>query len=909
MANGVDTNNLPTIPISTSIVVNGPDGTGQQATIDFAAQLAGSGAVADRLTSIAGDLTEKEGRITAIEASQTSNGIVATSWTDGLEDITPTMLNQGAEIIGTDNGTHLDPNTAKVVSSTGRYLAYGLNAGEWTRIGDSILNSLEDMQDVVIDNLTNHQIIGETAPQVGNENGYDQVFIPASATSDGERKLTEITGTYSSVGTVYVFRAQIDLATGAFNLIETIGTYTSKIATAHTTYASEISGEDIVLLDGEVLGFGFNRIRRTSGVPGGKWLQTGDNQPETLPSSGVGTLVTGDRLELGYSLTRIGVTDKRLSAIEASVSDLEAGSQTVTVANSKVIAIGVDSIQAGHDCLKSKSIPSRLSNLLDWQVANVSKPGRDVLGTYEDIMDGSTTPTFSDVNLEEMNVTHMIALSGANDGIFAAEALWYLQENWRRLGLALQAAGILPIFGAQVSRNRTYMSAIYGAAQSLGVPFIDTGRVRGQMGGWPSWQNRSGHLNPRSNWSYVMPMLDYIRDELGAPLQSVKMFRPHPLASGTLDDRLYDSPEQRSEHWREITVAHQHVAETVKQYLDDTSNAGFTTAGIVTEADEYAIARAGGSLDFEDYVLIEATLPVRCAHTLAMTLNVPSGATVYARDWDYDDGLMEKTLDANYLSHLGRAQGAWVEIAAEDGDEFVFAEPKGWLLDRKVQVVIALSGPFSMTPPSFRVVGDIITSDKELRTALPVVRSDVQLVATPAFDASLTDWMTSGSPVADAPADVAFLPLNPNTLSRMTHVAVITDTDTVSQTVTIAASEVDRVVELEVWSRYNPPLFLDNTAHGLAADQYTDLTTSTFPNDASITDDSLDWIWVNIEVADGSNIPATGGVIYKRMATTVWTPHAVKIHIPAGEVGTFTFALSSDGDDLEVAKVSARVMQ
>lgn len=166
MANGVDTNGLSTVPISTSIVVNGPDGTGQQMTDDFATQLAGSGAIADSLVEIKANASSQKAdldalslstsatelaindRVGAVELAQSTNQIVELNWAD-LSARTPNVIGQGAEIPDGIVGDHADPLSTDIVPDAGRYRGYALTPGAWARIGDPFASSAATKTDVV----------------------------------------------------------------------------------------------------------------------------------------------------------------------------------------------------------------------------------------------------------------------------------------------------------------------------------------------------------------------------------------------------------------------------------------------------------------------------------------------------------------------------------------------------------------------------------------------------------------------------------------------------------------------------------------------------------------------------------------------------------------------------------------
>ncbi|MEM5477180.1 SGNH/GDSL hydrolase family protein [Pacificibacter sp. AS14] len=144
MANGVTTDNLDEASTITELIANGETGTVLISFENLAKLLANSGDVADQLAVNVVSLDGLTTRMTSVEDTQTTNQIVETAWTDGLADLTPTIVGQGAEILDSATGAHTDPVTLESVSDAGRYKGYALTLGAWERIGDTGLGSKAD---------------------------------------------------------------------------------------------------------------------------------------------------------------------------------------------------------------------------------------------------------------------------------------------------------------------------------------------------------------------------------------------------------------------------------------------------------------------------------------------------------------------------------------------------------------------------------------------------------------------------------------------------------------------------------------------------------------------------------------------------------------------------------------------
>ncbi|AJY44659.1 hypothetical protein [Martelella endophytica] len=766
-----------------------------------------------------------------------------------------------------------------------------------------------------VDRLFSEVIIGNPDPQVEAQKTISRTYVYSAGTAGKAVKAIKIAGS-DTPGPVRFYAATLNTDTLAVTVDEGSEVV---VTTESETLETYVLPEQLVLG-----GYFAVRPKNRVATKAGNGLPFWNDPTSDTNASFTAVYNDGNELQMQLICDEQAVTSSRLIGAEENIAGLQSGlgvtgqTRTITISNSESAIYGVDSTSCGLYSVPSKAFPCHIGNLTDFRIINASQTGRDALGFADDVRNGTLFTTFG-VSITDITARYLLMASAANDAYMYNADVEYFQENYFRAAAMIRAAGIEPVFVSQIDEEKGYRLAKQAAALKADCAYFDAGAVYRRDGGLPAWQIDGHHTTCRSNALYHQPISAWVNEHLGQPVQGIKIFRPQPSFSiSSADDLLFDTIEERYEKWKEINIAHRPI---VDDYIDawDALDEGLpleTWVSGVDVPDEYQALKEGASIDGEDYLLIEAIVPA--AHfqinKLSAKLNVPAGATVYVRYWDYDDGIpgktSENTVTAQYLSVWNTPKGAWEAISAIDGVDYVFPETKGYMQGRKVQLLVAKAGSFTMAAPSFTVSGQLMefpsTPLKPL-AAPAMKRSATQLVAAPTFDASLTGWTAAGAPVADAPVDAPYLPWTPGNIgARCTHVAKITDTDTVTQSVSIAATAVDRVFELSVWHRFNPPAYVDPTGRGWDADQYIDRTISTYPDDSPINSDTFDFRWFELIVAMGSTIPANGGAVIRCLSPTAWRETRFDIDVPAGEVGDFTFRLQSTGATLEVAFVECR---
>lgn len=195
---GTKTPELDPVAVSDEVIVNAAGSTARQAVRDLGTQLLGTEPLGTVIEELESSVAEQAGRIENLELRQVVNQIVSPAWLDGLKLVTPTTIGQGAEVLGSDTGTHVDPKTAATVANAGLYQAYALTVGAWTRIGESGLAA--EIAARQASDKVNGMVMTCTSQDGGAT--YDVVTVPAlTATEIADGKLRRFRATFDTPNT------------------------------------------------------------------------------------------------------------------------------------------------------------------------------------------------------------------------------------------------------------------------------------------------------------------------------------------------------------------------------------------------------------------------------------------------------------------------------------------------------------------------------------------------------------------------------------------------------------------------------------------------------------------------------------------------------------------------------------
>lgn len=286
-------------------------------------------------------------------------------------------------------------------------------------------------------------------------------------------------------------------------------------------------------------------------------------------------------------------------------------SGTITIANADKICQLGDSYTESVYVLKDKNTGARVGELSDWRVQSWGVSGYDNGELVNALLTGMERYGTS---YAEINPSHTLIVSRANDN-FAASLSWdYWRSEATRLIQTVQAFGSKPILAGEHPKTlaSSNWAQVRSLADSFGLPFIDVASDAQKFEYSTSqylWEGT--HPGTRANSVLWKPILDYVQS-MPRPRTGLKVFRPRLThVAGPRAGLLYDNILERAEIWKELTTGHRGLMLSESSKYDAVA-AGpdrQTVADQELYHDEYQILHRGGSVAFNRYVLIEAILP------------------------------------------------------------------------------------------------------------------------------------------------------------------------------------------------------------------------------------------------------------------------------------------------------------
>ncbi|KGK16736.1 hypothetical protein DC58_02100 [Vibrio navarrensis] len=307
----------------------------------------------------------------------------------------------------------------------------------------------------------------------------------------------------------------------------------------------------------------------------------------------------------------------------------------ITIQNSEKITLLGDSYSASHYTQKDKAYISRLSELVDWRLENFSRSGDDYAEINARILNntGEYHPTLS---FKDYGSTYALFISFTNDTYYRSADTAYFRDNMRRLAETVKACGAEPIISTEFVTGAWHEIATVGAiAREAGYRYIDIAspartfdvtRYSQYWGG--------GHPAVRTNGLFVDPLLPHI-ESLPRPKQAIKLYRKRPTWSGSNESLLYDTIEQRVFRWKEISLGHHALIETLAPYydrLDDiqSQQGGYKYQNVTSE---YLKLQNRETVDMGTHMLAEVIVPSTASKMgLAKLFISDKSARVYVRN-------------------------------------------------------------------------------------------------------------------------------------------------------------------------------------------------------------------------------------------------------------------------------------
>lgn len=586
------------------------------------------------------------------------------------------------------------------------------------------------------------------------------------------------------------------------------------------------------------------------------------------------------------------------------------------------IVIFGDSFTAGLYSLPGKAYVSYLSSLVSgWSITHYARPGDDALGIAQRI--ALDREVFGLVRPSSMRpqTRYAIIATGANDSYMinaTPSGRDYWLDNLRRLVEYVRAHGAEPIIMSEHGATPDMCLVMQEAAAVMGCRYHDGSRVRQEMQG-PSGTVRyyRGHPGPRLASILWWPALEIVQS-LPPPRRGIKVFRRRAgVSPAGVADLLPRDDLHRLSLWREIDVAHTALQAAHQQYWDELDSP--TLPGSIPYdliRDEYDILSTGGTVTADDWMMLEITVDGTAGTVswIELLLDAEPDCDVWVRDYYAGTvlpGVLQgqtasnSTYQAQHDQPVGGARAVtWAPMSPSG-----LGHVAGILQGDRVQIIIHRSGGVTLGGrTALRVHGPGGKSDVPRRDLTRRVQGP-QLVTAPTIAPGLTGWTSAGSPTVYTPIDPELLPRDPDQTStaRVSHVAVVTDADTISQAVSIGAASIARQYILTIWARFNPPAFVDNSRFSFPAGTVIDRGGGAiYPDDSPVTSDTVDVKTIAVGIWYGASKPAAGAAISRRAVAMAWTPVEIPVSVPAWVADTIGIEIAAAAGAIEVASMTIR---
>ncbi|MGI3073687.1 SGNH/GDSL hydrolase family protein [Vibrio alginolyticus] len=580
------------------------------------------------------------------------------------------------------------------------------------------------------------------------------------------------------------------------------------------------------------------------------------------------------------------------------------------------IALVGDSHTESIWTLKDKAYISILSALTDYKLYNFGISGNDALDmTYRVVND---TPYFDGVKFSEINAKHCFIADRDNDGYMFGVRQEYWQSNIARLIQTIKANGTEPIVCTEFNNNATQTALMKTIAMSEDAAWVDNAKINHELGRMKRGAFFQGHPGTRTNGVFWVQMLDYLRT-LPRPNKSIKIFRKRPgVVVSSENDLLYGDIVQRAQLYKELSVTHRHLTNSSRSKFEELDQSGHSFEHTM---DEYWSLREGNAVSFDDYGLIEVTVPGTASTISDITLLLPDlseNSIVYVRNvLDTVNGLPGKSLgggispgDTEYQKKWDSPVGGWRKLEPTGQGRYMFshADINQSLIYDKLQILIHNSSGFAFKSPSVEVKGQLGKVTNKVMAYLPHL-DELELLAKQDA-ASLNGWQVVGSPSVLVPIDNYNCPRKPGSDMAVEGVITVSSANKLGQVVSLPSADHNgNTYQLTVWARYFPKAYLDNSIYNFDSSQVVDrFAYPNFDQHSPITEESNDIRTLKCEWLFGSSLPSAGGIVDVDFTALAWRPVTFYFYQPPGPLGTneLFFQLSCPDGEIQIAKCSLR---
>ncbi|HHR5622789.1 SGNH/GDSL hydrolase family protein [Klebsiella pneumoniae] len=580
-----------------------------------------------------------------------------------------------------------------------------------------------------------------------------------------------------------------------------------------------------------------------------------------------------------------------------------------------IIAILGDSYTDSLFTLRDKSYIGNLSSLSDYRFRNYGISGNTATAINKRLVDDAVY--FDGKKFAQMKAKYAIIMTYANDaGWFINHGMEYYLHNISRLIDSVMAYGAVPIIVAEWMIFNEAAAQLRALCEQRGVAFIYNANFMKEVGNLALSNFHQGHPGTRTNGVIWASLFEHLR-RMPRPTRSIKIYRQRSTFSPSGDaDMLFSDRINMLEKWKEIRVSHRSLPDAVEPYFEELRGRGDVTTWQV-RADEYDLL-GGDGVAFTDRLLVNITYPAGSVglKKAGFKLTCSSGVEIYIRRildrtssigqaGDATPGAADRnTLTPDYLAKYKLPCGAWVKIGSGSG-EYLFAENlEQVMFGDQIQVMLkSTSGTLVDIIAKYQVGGS-----PAVKYPLMEYRPQSQLLGETFEDFST--WATNGV-TRIVPLDQVNTPRNLTYNGPLETVASLMSGSTMKKTVSVvmpATRDFTQSVKLQVelWARYFPKAYLDNSIYKLDPTQVVDSSQpgNTFPASSPITSDTCDFRNVTLRTSLGATMTPQNTITQSDFTCLFWRPLKYIIEIPPYvSVSQLTLEITSESDYVQMAKI------
>ncbi|SAQ12812.1 flagellar biosynthesis%2C cell-distal portion of basal-body rod [Raoultella planticola] len=574
-----------------------------------------------------------------------------------------------------------------------------------------------------------------------------------------------------------------------------------------------------------------------------------------------------------------------------------------SAADTDVIAILGDSYTDSLFTLKDKSYISKLSALLDYRFKNFGVSGNTAPAINQRLVSHSVY--FDGKTFAQMNAKYAIIMTYANDAAkYIAQSMEYYAYNMSRLIDSVMAYGAIPIVVAEWNITNQAAAQLKAICESRGIKYIFNGSLMKEMGNLVVSPFHQGHPCTRTNGVIWVSLLEELK-RLHPANRSIKIYRQRPAFSPLSDaDMLFSDRIDLLKKWKEIGVPHRSLPDNIAPYFEEMNGRGDVREWTF-RPDEYD--QLGGSgVAFTDRLLVNITYP-NGAEGLSLAgfiLECTGAVDVYIRNMLDVASNIGDAVDADYLSKYKNPPGAWKKVGSGSG-EYIFTDALEMVMSgRQIQVMLK-STAGSLVNIRARYAEKY---QPAAWSALPGY-TPVSVLHGETFE-SMTTWDMSGV-TSIIPLDQVNTPRNLAYNGPLATVASLMTGSVMKKTIGIT-SPADRditqplTLQVELWGRYFPKAFLDNSIYNLDPAQVVDSSQpeNTFPAASPVTSDTCDFRTVTLRSAFGASMNLPNTITQREFTGLFWRPMRFILETPPYEtISQITLEITSDSDYIQLAKI------